>query len=201
MERKAETDSSNTSDAKVGAIMTPDPEVLYVDHSVTEAAARMRDLDVGLMFVCDGDQVVGALSDRDICCRGAAEGLDPQSTSVQRVMTKHVVYCSMDETPAQALKSMERDHVRRLAVANDEGALVGIVSLGDLARAESGDNATSHLIQSLTEPMRPAKTPRRPIPTGGRAVPPPKGGPGTYSTRPRLAPGAGRHRKNGEIGR
>lgn len=199
---QSETENRHgTAEMKIGAIMTPDPEVLYVDHSMSEAAARMRDLDVGLMFVCDGDQVVGALSDRDICCRGAAQGLDPRSTSVQQVMTKHVVYCSVDETRAQALKAMERDHVRRLAVANGDGELVGIVSLGDLVRAGNGDRGTSQLIQSLTEPMRPAKTPRRPIPTGGRAVSPPQGGPGTYSTRPRLAPGAGRHRKNGELDR
>lgn len=178
----------------VGAIMTPDPEVLHVDHSVFEAAARMRDLDVGLMFVCDGDQVVGALTDRDICCRTVADGLDASSTRVQRVMTKHVVYCSIDETPAQALKSMERDQIRRLAVANDDGELVGVVSLGDLAHAEMGSGATTHLVESLTEPMGPAKTPRRPMPTGGRAVAPPSGAPGNYNTRPRLAPGAGRHR-------
>jgi len=50
----------------VSAIMTPDPDVLHVDHTLVEAAARMRDLDVGLMFVVDGDQLVGALTDRDV---------------------------------------------------------------------------------------------------------------------------------------
>ncbi len=67
-ERKPRTDGM----LDVAAAMTPDPEVVHVDHSLVETAARMRDCDVGLMFVVDGDQLMGAVTDRDICCRAVA---------------------------------------------------------------------------------------------------------------------------------
>ena len=62
-------------------VMTTDVEVVAPDSTVMEAAERMKRADVGLLPVCDGDQVVGMLSDRDITVRAVANGLDAATSS------------------------------------------------------------------------------------------------------------------------
>lgn len=170
----------------VSAVMTPDPEVLHVDHSLVEAAGRMRDLDVGLMFVVDGDQLVGAVTDRDFCCRAVAEGLDPARTTVQRAMTRHIVFCRADDDIDAALEIMQRENIRRLAVLNADDELVGAFSLGDLARAHPQPEAPGEALEEISSPTGTEKTPHAGLPTGGRAVASRKGVPATYRERPRL---------------
>ena len=170
----------------VSAIMTPDPDVLHVDHTLVEAAARMRDLDVGLMFVVDGDQLVGALTDRDVCCRAVADGADPAQTPVQDTMTRHIVFCEERESIDAALRIMRDEGVRRLAVLNRDHELVGVASLADLARAHPQTAPPGRALRDISEPSDAAKTPHAGLPTGGRAVSARKGVPATYAERPRL---------------
>lgn len=170
----------------VADVMTPDPNVVHVDHTLTEAAARMRDNDVGLMFVVDGDQLVGALTDRDICCRAVASAMDPAEATVTQAMTRHIVFCRADEAMESALRTMEREGVRRLAVLNQLDELVGVISLSDLALTHPRPVATARALGRITTPTTAEKTPRRGLPTGGRAIPSPAGEPGNYSVRPRL---------------
>jgi CBS domain-containing protein len=61
-------------------IMTRDVEVIHPDATIQEAARQMRGLDLGPLPVCDGDRLVGMLTDRDITVRATAEGRDPKTT-------------------------------------------------------------------------------------------------------------------------
>lgn len=185
-ERKGQTKTTST----LADVMTPNPDVVHVDHSLAEAAARMRDNDVGLMFVVDGDQLVGALTDRDICCRAAASAIHPAEATVMQSMTRHVVFCRADEEMESALRTMESEGVRRLAVLNHLDELVGVVSLSDLALPHSRPVATARALGRIAKPTAADKTPHRGLPTGGRAIPSPMGKPGNYSTRPRLPRGS-----------
>lgn len=179
-----------TAVVDVAAAMTPDPEVVHVDHTLVEAAARMRDHDVGLMFVVDGDQLVGAITDRDICCRAVASAIDPGEATVLQAMTRHVVFCRRDDGIDAALRTMEHEDVRRLAVLNREDELVGVVSLSDVAHTHPRPGALGRSLRRIATPTAAEKKPRRGSPTGGRAVPSPAGVPEAYAVRPRLAPGS-----------
>lgn len=117
-----------------------DVEVVRPDATVETAAEKMKSLDVGPLPVCDGDRLVGMLTDRDIVVRAIAEGRDPKRTMVRDIMTQEVVYGFEDQDVAQAARLMEEKQVRRLVVLSRDKRLVGIVSLGDLA-VETGDKA------------------------------------------------------------
>jgi CBS domain-containing protein len=142
---------------RLGEVMTRDVETVSSDASLKKAAAQMKSLDVGLMPVCDGDELKGTLTDRDITVRATAEGLDPSQTRVSEIMSTDVVYCFEDQEIEEAMSLMEARQIRRLPVLTREKRLVGIVSLGDLA-VHAGQNEL--LGDTLKEVSRPA-VPRR----------------------------------------
>jgi len=118
---------------QVKDVMTHNPEVVRSDALLQEVAEKMRTLGVGVLPVCNGDRVVGLLTDRDMTVRATAAGCDPTMIQVCDVMTADVVYCFEDQDMADAAKLMEAQQVRRLLVLNRDQRLVGIVSLDDLA--------------------------------------------------------------------
>jgi CBS domain-containing protein len=115
------------------AIMTYGVDVIPSDATVKEAAEKMKKLDVGPLPVCDGERLVGILTDRDITIRAVAEGRDPFTTKVCDVMTPEIVYCFEDQDVKDAAILMEEKQIRRLPTLNRNKWIVGIVSLGDLA--------------------------------------------------------------------
>lgn len=115
-------------------IMTKNVEIIHPDASVKEAAVTMRALNIGGLPVCDGDRLVGFVTDRDITVRTTAEGGDPVNTKVQDAMTPEVAYCFEDQDVQEAARLMESKQMRRLPILSRAKRLVGIVALGDLAR-------------------------------------------------------------------
>jgi CBS domain-containing protein len=118
--------------------MTKGAECIGPTASLQEAAAKMKALDVGSLPVCEGDRLVGMITDRDITVRATAEALPPGLGQVRDVMTPDVVYCFEDQDVREAARLMQENQIRRLVVLNRDKRLVGIVSLGDLA-VEAGD--------------------------------------------------------------
>src|SRR5215469_10099563 len=123
---------------RVKDVMTKGAECVSPTASLHEAAGKMKSLDVGSLPVCEGDRLVGMITDRDITVRATAEAIPPGLGQVRDVMTPNVVYCLEDEPVQQAAQLMKEHQVRRLVVLNNKNRLVGIVSLGDLA-VETGD--------------------------------------------------------------
>ena len=115
--------------------MTPDVVRVAPEMTLMEAARTMKNLDIGPLPVCEGERLLGMVTDRDITVRATAEGRDPRQTLVSDVMTTEVVCCHEDDDIRQAARLMQLTQLRRLLVVNDEGRLVGIVSLGDLDSA------------------------------------------------------------------
>jgi len=134
-------------------IMSRDVEVVRPDSTIQEAAEKMRALDVGPLPVCDGDRLVGMITDRDITVRATAEGAEPFSTRVGDVMTAEMVFAFEDDDIEKAAQMMRDKQVRRLAVLNRDKQLVGIVALGDLA-VDTGDERTSGAV--LKDVSRPS---------------------------------------------
>ena len=114
-------------------IMTSPVATVAPDTSLKDAARKMLALDIGLLPVSNGREIVGIISDRDITIRAVAKGMDPDRTGVQEVMTKEVITCPIGSDVKAACSLMEEKQVRRLLVMDGDDSPVGIVSLGDIA--------------------------------------------------------------------
>jgi CBS domain-containing protein len=129
-------------------LMTSSIETVRPDQTAREAAGFMLSADTGSIPVCDGDRVVGMITDRDIAVRGVAEGKGPDC-AVSELMSRDVV-CARDDDDAQSVASMMADaQVRRLPVLDANDKLVGMVSLGDLAR-DSGDESAHAALEGVS---------------------------------------------------
>jgi CBS domain-containing protein len=113
--------------------MTRDVHLLSPDQTIREAAGVMADIDAGALPVGENDRLVGMLTDRDIVVRAVARGKSAD-TKVAEVMSKEMLYCFDSDGIDEVARNMAKAQVRRLPVLNRAKRLVGIVSLGDLAR-------------------------------------------------------------------
>ena len=117
----------------VKEIMTRKLESILPAVSLREAARKMRDLKLGSLTIAEDGKLIGMITDRDICCRGVADGFDPASTTVREIMSRYVSFCFSDDTVADAVRQMEEHHIRRLAVLNRDKTMAGFLSVDDLA--------------------------------------------------------------------
>jgi len=135
---------------KVADAMTGVVQLCTPEDTVRDAAEAMAELDVGLLPVAEGDRLVGMISDRDIAIRAVGNGRGPD-TRIGEVMTADVKYCFDDEELEQVSWNMGDIQVRRLPVLNRQKRLVGIISLGDIARSQAGD-ATAASLHEISRP-------------------------------------------------
>ena len=136
---------------KISECMTRDVQVVKPDQPIREAAQFMLRTDSGAMPVCDGDRLVGMVTDRDIAVRAVAEGRGPD-TPVREAMTDHIDYCFDDDEIEDVAVRMSDLQVRRFPVlSRADSRLVGIVSLGDLTRSEESD-AAKVALDGVTDP-------------------------------------------------
>ncbi|MET8364690.1 CBS domain-containing protein [Micromonospora sp. NPDC005194] len=116
----------------VGEFMTTRLVTMDGNETLIAAAQEMRDSAIGDVVVTDGNGVVGIVTDRDITVRGVAENMDPGSTRLNQITTRNVITVSQYDDAVAAADLMRTYAVRRLPVI-DDGRLVGLVSMGDLA--------------------------------------------------------------------
>ena len=129
---------------KVSEVMTTEVETVSADQTAREAAAFMLRADAGSIPVCEGERVIGMITDRDIAVRGVAEGRGPD-TPISELMSDGIVCAHVDDDVQAVAQRMSEEQVRRMPVLNSEQNLVGIVSLGDLARETAGQAAEKAL--------------------------------------------------------
>jgi CBS domain-containing protein len=113
-------------------VMTANPVSLPADAPIREAARKMRDNDIGVVVVEKGGTLHGMVTDRDIVVRAVAEGKNVETTDLESICSKDVTALSPDQSDEDAVRIMREKAVRRLPVV-ENGKVVGIVSLGDLA--------------------------------------------------------------------
>ena len=123
---------------KVRDVMTPAPVGVYYNQTIGEAARIMRDTQVGAVLVVDDGALSGMVTDRDLVIRGLAEGEGPDSP-VGPLCSGELIGVAADAETDQAEQLMREHAVRRLPVIND-GQVVGIVSIGDLAISADADS-------------------------------------------------------------
>ncbi|HEX2287863.1 MAG TPA: CBS domain-containing protein [Gaiellaceae bacterium] len=131
-------------------VMTSNPRTIEPDKPVADAAKLMRDEDVGLAPVVEGDRLVGTLTDRDIAIRVVAEGKDPASTSVREVASTDIVTVSPEQDLDEALSLMAQHQVRRVPVVEQDGRLVGVVAQADVAR-QADEHQTGELVGHISK--------------------------------------------------
>jgi CBS domain-containing protein len=138
-------------------IMTHEVEVIAPEATLQEAAEKMRRLNIGPLPVCDGERLLGMLTDRDIIVRAVAEGCDPKTTTVREAMTPDIAYCFEDQEVHDAAQIMEQYQIRRLLILNRDKRLVGIVSLGDLAVNIDDQTLAGEVLEQVSEPTQPRR--------------------------------------------
>jgi CBS domain-containing protein len=135
---------------KVCDAMSRDVQVASPKQSIRDAAKMMAKIDAGVLPVGEGDRLIGVITDRDIAIRAVAEGKAP-TTKVGDVMSHEVLYCFDDQDLDDIAQNMAEMKVRRLPVVNRDKRLVGIISLGDLARREDSRTA-GQTISEISQP-------------------------------------------------
>ena len=100
------------------------------------AAQRMKGENIGFLPVCDDERhVLGTVTDRDIAMRLVAED-KPTNTPVEQIMTREVVACRPTDSVTKARRVMGENQKSRLLCTDEDGHLVGVISLSDLAEIE-----------------------------------------------------------------
>jgi CBS domain-containing protein len=133
----------------ISELMTANPCSIDADKPVSYAAKMMRDEDVGLAPIVEGDRLIGTVTDRDITIRVVAEGKDPESTTVREIASTELVTIDPRQDLDEALRLMASHQVRRLPVVDEDGRLVGVVAQADVAR-EAGERQTGELVEEIS---------------------------------------------------
>jgi CBS domain-containing protein len=136
---------------KVQDIMTRDVERIDLDTPIGKAADKMRDLDIGFLPICDNDRLVGTVTDRDITIRSVAQGRDPRLAPVREIMSQQVFYCYEDDDVEKVGQYMQEKEVRRMLILNRQKRLVGVVSIGDLAKASGEKELAGETLGHIAE--------------------------------------------------
>lgn len=129
---------------RVKEIMTTKVAVIQTGCSVAHAAEKMESTKVGALPVCDGEHLIGMITDRDILIRTTADGRDPKKTIVRDCMSQGIICCFEDQSPQEVQWIMQEKQIRRLPVLTREQQVVGIVSLSDLSKREPM-NGSKHI--------------------------------------------------------
>jgi CBS domain-containing protein len=137
---------------QVHDLMTQGIECIAPDATLQQAAAKMRDLDVGSLPVCEGDRLIGIVTDRDIAVRAVANGQDPKTTRVRDAMTPEIIWCFDDQDLNEATQLMRENQIRRLPVLNRNKRLAGIMSLGDLATEAHDEELSAATLEAVSAP-------------------------------------------------
>lgn len=125
-------------------VMTTPVIGLAETASLVEAARHMRMSDIGDVLILDGDYVKGIVTDRDIVVRALAADRDPATTQVGEIASRQPVTVTPDQPAADAVQLMRDRALRRLPVC-ENGHVVGVVSLGNLATARDPESALADI--------------------------------------------------------
>ena len=139
---------------KVCDIMSRRVVHIAPDEPVSAAAKLLKRCNIGALPVCDGQKRLrGMLTDRDIVLRCVAADADPRETPVSEIMSRGILTVGPMDEVEEAAKRMCGDQVRRLPVL-DNGRLVGLVSLCDMARDANCDMEAAEALSEISSNFR-----------------------------------------------
>jgi len=139
-----------------GEIMTRNPECCVAEDNVIVAVDIMRDMNCGGVPVVEyheTNDLVGIITDRDICLYVVGNNLIPADISVRDCMTIEPVTCHPEDSLESAIKEMEESQIRRIIVTDDDNKVVGIISQADIAvRSHEEPFKIFELLEEISEP-------------------------------------------------
>lgn len=138
---------------KVGELMTKEFYTATPSSSLTDIAVEMKRHNVGAMPVVENNRLVGIITDRDIVVECVAAGVNPDTCPAQQFMTANPITVGPDTPLEQAAEIMAKEQIHRLPVV-ENGRLVGMLSLGDLAISGLADNVVAEALRRISVPVR-----------------------------------------------
>lgn len=134
-------------------VMTRDVEFCNPQTPIHEVAAKMKKLDVGVMPICENGHLKGLATDRDIILKAVAEN-SSLNTPISEIMTTDPVRGTIHMSAQEAADLMADVQIRRLPIVED-GKLIGIVSLGDLAVTDNLEDEAGQALEDISSPSQP----------------------------------------------
>ncbi len=139
---------------KVSELMSANAVSISPDETAALAARLLCRYNIGSLPVCTSDgSVRGVVTDRDITTRVVAAGADPGTTPVRRIMSRSVITVGPGEDVERACQLMSDAQIRRLPVTSG-GRLVGVLSLGDMARASACGEEAARALSEISANLR-----------------------------------------------
>ena len=135
-------------------VMTSDVKCCLSTDTADLAAQLMKDENIGAVPITEAGsgRLVGIVTDRDLAVKVVADGRDPKSTRVSDVMTSKLVTCSPSDGFDKAIESMQMHQIRRIAVCDDTGRIVGIIAQADVATKSNEPRKTAEMVEKISEP-------------------------------------------------
>lgn len=178
LEAGADEQPRDQSVLRVRHFTRPARELAHPDHGLGEALVRLRDQERSILPVCDGDEIVGVVTYRDLEEAQSAAARSPRRVTVRHVMSTDLAFCYPDDEARTARAMMHRHGCHHLLVVDGEKRLVGILERGDLPRATPAEDAELARRDDLAAPREAA--------TEGIASTVPPGGLEVYAQTPRI---------------
>ncbi len=139
---------------KIRDVMTPNPRTAELETTLEEIATMMKDEDVGVIPVLDGEELCGVVTDRDIVVRCIADGKTPAECTAEDIMSEELRTIDPESDVDEAGDIMSEAQIRRLPVVKN-GKLVGMVSLGDIAvKAEDEEETTAETLEEVSQGVK-----------------------------------------------
>jgi len=141
---------------KIKEVMSENPVCCLPSDSAQSVAKMMCDRNIGSIPVVNDQQskqLLGVITDRDLCCAVIAGGLDPKTTPIQKFVTANPVTCRDGENIDKCEQLMQERQVRRVPVVDDKNSVIGIVSQADLA-LKGKPERLSKTVAEISKPRR-----------------------------------------------
>lgn len=143
----------------IESIMTKQPVCCSPAATAQDVAQMMREHDVGAIPVVSdlvSKQLIGIITDRDLCVSAMADGKDPRTTPIADYFTKAVITCTPEDTLQACEQKMKQHRIRRIPVVDKQNSCVGIVVQADIARVDRAENFQALLAEiSIPNVKRP----------------------------------------------
>lgn len=140
---------------KCSDVMTREVVFSSPQDTIVEVAQLMKREDIGPVLIVDNPEsrtLVGIVTDRDLVLKVIAEGLDPQGTRVEQVMSKKLITCGADDDVDVAMQAMAQFQLRRIPVVEGAMKLVGIISQADVATRVDAPQKTAEVVKEISQP-------------------------------------------------
>ena len=143
---------------KIKEVMSPNPACCTPSDSAQMVARIMRDRNIGSIPVVIDQQsreLVGVITDRDLCCSIVADGLDPRTTPIQKFISLDPVTCRDGENVDKCERAMQEHQIRRIPIVDGDNHVIGIVAQADLALKDKAEKV-SKTVAEISKPAQPS---------------------------------------------